>query len=68
MRSSKRTRLQVLFLVALLGVLLVLGLAVQAVVGTPAAVGYAVVAVKDGTARLLVRRETDDDLVRLDVE
>jgi diaminopimelate decarboxylase len=27
-----------------------------------------VVAVKDGAARLLVRRETDDDLTRLDVE
>ena len=45
MRSSKQTRLQVLFLAALLGVLLVIGLAVQAVAGTPAAVGYAVVAV-----------------------
>ena len=61
-------RLQVLFLVALVGVLVCVGLGVLALAGPVPALAYAVVAVKDGAARVIVRRETEDDLLRLDVE
>ena len=43
-RGDSQTRLQVLFLVALLGVLLAVGLAVQALLGGWAALAYAVAA------------------------
>ena len=59
-------RVQVLFLAALLGVLVCVGLGVLAVAGAVPAVAYAVVAVRDGAARVIVRRETEDDLLRLD--